>query len=434
MYLMLRLDEATPAFQAIEPVKDSLTMPRSLGSLEKRFWLLDQSTATHSVLAAEIEGRTAAEDWRLAFDIVQDRHPFCTSFTKPSDRSDSAFAQNANASIPLRIFSNREPADWTKVVEGELATPFSAYGAPPLRAVVLHQPERSVLILSAHHTLSDGVALSYLIRDIVKVVADEQPDTLRTPRSLHESVESAPNSPRAACRHERLHAARYETSAQKGLEKIPSVDRLQMSQGFTSKLSERAEEEATTVHSALCAAIVVAGRAMSEKWKETTIRVLSPVNIRKAAGVNEDFDLYITSTVASFEPQTTSGFWNLARFIKRGLTVPVSLQNLADQTGALKKVFDASEWDAAAETLTRRMARELMLTNLGRIPFGTGIGRLQISSIWGPLALPGHPGEQTVGVATTNGALSMVIATRTPMPGLLDHSARILAGACEAAE
>jgi hypothetical protein len=34
-------------------------------------------------------------------------------------------------------------------------------------------------------------------------------------------------------------------------------------------------------------------------------------------------------------------------------------------------------------------------------------------------------------VATTNGALSMVIATRSPLPGLLDHSARILASACE---
>jgi Condensation domain len=409
-------------------------MLRSLGSLEKRFWLLDQSTATHSVLAAEIEGRTAAEDWRLAFDIVQDRHPFCTSFAKPRGGPKSAFVQNASASIPLRIFSDRDPADWTKVVESELATPFNTFGAPPLRAVLLHQPERSVLILSAHHTLSDGVALSYLIRDIVKAVADEQPDTLPVPRSIDESMESAMNSPKPAWRRESPHAARYETSARKGLEKIPSVDRLQMSHGFTGKLSGRAEEEGTTVHSALCAALVVAGRAMSEKWKETTIRVLSPVNIRKTVGVNEDFDLYITSTIASFEPQTTSGFWNLARFIKRGLTVPVSLQNLADQTGALKKVFDANEWDAVAQMLTRRMARELMLTNLGRIPFGTGIGKLQISSIWGPLALPGHSGEQTVGVATTNGALSMVIATRSPMPGLLDHSARILASACEAAE
>jgi hypothetical protein len=299
---------------------------------------------------------------------------------------------------------------------------------------LLHRPERSVLILSAQHTISDGVALSYLVRDIVRAVADEQSDTPPVPRSIHASTDAPVSSLRAARRREHPHPARYETSAQPGLDTIPSVDRLQMSQGFTSKLSGRAEEEEASVHSALCAALVVAGRAVSEKWRETTIRVLSPVNIRRAVGVNEDFDVYITSTIASFEPQTTSGFWNLARFIKRGLTVPVSMQNLADQTGALKKGFDANEWDAAAELLTRRLARELMLTNLGRIPFGTGIGKLQISSIWGPLVFPGHPGEQTVGVATTNGALSMVIATRSPVPGLLDHSARILASACEAGQ
>jgi hypothetical protein len=404
-------------------------MLRALGSLEKRFWLLDQSTATHSVLAAEIEGRTAAEDWRQAFDIVQDQHPFCTAFTKPCEGSRFASVRNASTSIPLRILAHRDPSDWTKVVEGELATPFDTSAASPLRAVLLHHPERSVLILSAQHTISDGVALSYLVRDIVKAVADEQPGTAHFRRA---PAESEMNSSRAASRRERPHSDRYDASAGEGLSKSPSVDRLQMSQGFTGKLCERADEEGTTVHSALCAALVVAGRAASEKWKETTIRVLSPVNIRKAAGVNEDFDLYLASTIASFEPQTTSGFWNLARFIKRGLTVPVALQNLADQTGALKKGFDANEWDSAAQLLTRRMARELMLTNLGRIPFGTGIGKLQISSIWGPLSFPGHSGEQTVGVATTNGALSMVIATRNPMPGLLDHSARILASACEA--
>jgi hypothetical protein len=35
---------------------DNVTMLRALGSLEKRFWLLDQSSATHIVLAAEIDG------------------------------------------------------------------------------------------------------------------------------------------------------------------------------------------------------------------------------------------------------------------------------------------------------------------------------------------------------------------------------------------
>src|ERR1700761_7630952 len=102
-------------------------MHRALGSLEKRFWLLDQSPATHSVLAAEIEGPTAAEDWRLAFDIVQEQHPFCTAFTKPYSWSHSAFVQDASAQIPLRIVSDRDPANWTKVVESELATPFSTF-------------------------------------------------------------------------------------------------------------------------------------------------------------------------------------------------------------------------------------------------------------------------------------------------------------------
>jgi hypothetical protein len=72
-----------------------------------------------------------------------------------------------------------------------------------------------------------------------------------------------------------------------------------------------------------------------------------------------------------------------------------------------------------------------MVTNLGRIPFETGIGDLRITTIWGPLALLGYQEEHAVGVATTNGSLCMIVASRSPFPDLLDDTARILAAACD---
>jgi hypothetical protein len=410
---------------------DSLLMLRDLGSLEKRFWLLDQNNASHIVLAAEIEGRTGVEDWRGALDLVQSRHPFCCAFIRANGGTGPAFFRNADASIPLRIIHDRNPAHWTKVVESELATPFDTERAPLLRTTLLHRPERSVLVLSAHPTISDGVSLSFLVRDIVRALANEQLHPLPTPRSIDQLTRSSADPSAGGRNRAPLHAARNRHSPRPASQRIPSVDRLQMSPGFTSKLCGRSKEEGTTIDGALCASLVVAGRVISEQWRQTTVRVLYPVNIRKLAGIDEDFGLYTTSTLASFEPQTTAGFWNLARFTSRGLAVPVSLQNLADQTGALKKVFDENDWDAAAEILSRRTERELMLVNLGRIPFETCIGALRVSSIWGPLALSGHPGEHTVGVVTTNNALSILSASRDPFPGLLDHAARILAGACE---
>jgi len=49
---------------------------RPLGSFEHLFWLLDQASPRHFSLAAQIEGTTTVDDWRVAMDHLQRRHPF----------------------------------------------------------------------------------------------------------------------------------------------------------------------------------------------------------------------------------------------------------------------------------------------------------------------------------------------------------------------
>ena len=53
-----------------------------------------------------------------------------------------------------------------------------------------------------------------------------------------------------------------------------------------------------------------------------------------------------------------------------------------------------------------------MVSNLGRWPFSTNYGDLKLQNIHGPLALSGYAGEFTVGVTTTDGKISLSLATR----------------------
>jgi hypothetical protein len=46
-----------------------------LGAGEELMWLLDLSSRVHFALAAEVEGRTTVEEWRVALDALQRRHP-----------------------------------------------------------------------------------------------------------------------------------------------------------------------------------------------------------------------------------------------------------------------------------------------------------------------------------------------------------------------
>ncbi|MEI9901129.1 MAG: condensation domain-containing protein [Hyphomicrobium sp.] len=52
----------------------------------------------------------------------------------------------------------------------ELATPFDAHAAPLVRAVLVNDDDRCVLILVAHHAIADGMSLVYLIRDVLRAL------------------------------------------------------------------------------------------------------------------------------------------------------------------------------------------------------------------------------------------------------------------------
>jgi hypothetical protein len=89
------------------------------------------------------------------------------------------------------------------------------------------------------------------------------------------------------------------------------------------------------------------------------------------------------------------------------------------------------EAETAAQIAAGAFARELMVSNLGQIPYGSEFGRLRLEAVWGPTALQGLEGEQNVGVATTNGALRLLHASYTLIPHLLENTELILRAACE---
>ena len=76
---------------------------RPLGSLEHLLWLLDQASARHFSLAAQIERPTTVEDWRVALDHVQRRHPFFTVCIEKDRNFNPQFRQVPDKPIPLRV-------------------------------------------------------------------------------------------------------------------------------------------------------------------------------------------------------------------------------------------------------------------------------------------------------------------------------------------
>jgi hypothetical protein len=210
----------------------------------------------------------------------------------------------------------------------------------------------------------------------------------------------------------------------------PKVLSLTLPPALTSRVRDLARKEGATVHCALLAALVIAGRKLSDKWRDIPIRVMSPVNSRSIVGGGEDCGVFVGSATSTVGVES-AGFWDLARQSKAEIVPGQTLDGVARLISDVSGFLDtAPDVEAAANFGAVAFAREALLTNVGQLPFGSRYGRLKLNSVWGPVVLQGIENEQSIGVATVDGTLTLAHTAITPIDGLLEEMQVVLSEAC----
>jgi len=409
---------------------------RPLGAFEQLLWLLDQNSPRHFVLAAQIEGPTTIKGWRNALDLVQRRHPFLSVCieTDPTPY----FRQESGASIPLRVVEGKDPTlGWESEIARELSQSFNARQAPLLRAVVLHEAERAVYILAAHHSIADGLSLSFVIRDTLQALVGIRLDSLPVIAKTEEilGITACPANQAAPSQESDSMPPGKPAIYRKDDGSLPRVRGLRLAPELTSKLREKAREKGTTVHGALCSAVALAFRQIRSESSEDPIRIWSPIDMRKLLGVGEDCAVLAGSTILSADPQGLAAFWDVARRATTNLAAARTLDRTVAFTNTLyQAVLNGLDVQTAAQIMASKFAYEICLTNLGNLRYDTSFGGLRLEAIWGPVVFAGFEGAQTIGVTTTNGTLCLVHASYTPAQSLLELTKQLLVSACGLAD
>ena len=426
----------TPLQTSPLPVKRSPVL-REFSSIERMHWLMDQNHCNHFPMAAEIRGQTTVTMWRNALDDLQRRHPLLHVFIGMEENSRPVFYQGGEYKIPLVVRKRASPSQWQAEFEKEISTPFDTSESPLMRARLLLGDDRCEVILTTHHSIADGMAILYVIRDLLQAVSGEKLAPLPAPPSQDELLAPILRTlPSRMLEHEantvpvsRPTAFRPKDGAR------PRVTSLRLSPQQTSLLMKTARREQTSVHAAISAALVLTGRETLPAWKEHGVRVLSPISLRKALSVENDCMLALTAGIVSFAPPSGCSFWDLARWAKQGLLPFQRMEGIRRMSGMLEKTFSNH---ANVETVARAMAEgmgyELVVTNVQQFPFENRFGDLTLAGLWGPSALNGFEGEQAVGIATVNGSLHMVHTSYTPVDTFLNRAVDLLMNACRESE
>jgi hypothetical protein len=199
----------------------------------------------------------------------------------------------------------------------------------------------------------------------------------------------------------------------------------------TTALQLRARKEGVTIHAAISAALTIAGRAIDESWRNNPLRIMSPAEIRDILGLKDQCMVSFGGGEISIAPGGSMMFWELARLAKDGLSAVKSTENISRMIDLQSTAVSSNLTVEQAFQLKRNAFNaQVMLSNLGRLPFDDTFGPLNLQTLWAPCALRGIDGEQTLGAVTVNGSLHLTHTSPTPIPGLLAGMVEELWKAC----
>ncbi|SDG00906.1 amino acid adenylation domain-containing protein [Fontibacillus panacisegetis] len=164
---------------AIEPAQPRDYYPLSLA--QKRMFILNQyepKQLTYNIpVALRIDGPVDKEKLQKALhELVQRHETLRTSFMLHEGHPVQQIHTETQLRLGYRTIQEYEPGDELQ----RFTQPFDLAKAPLLRAELLHiNANRHVLCLDMHHIISDGVSMSVLIDDMMRLYQNEALEPLR---------------------------------------------------------------------------------------------------------------------------------------------------------------------------------------------------------------------------------------------------------------
>lgn len=130
--------------------------------------------AANIVMAVTIKGSPTEEALRTAIQKAVGKHEIFSNKVILDKNGDSFYLAIPPRTIELEIREIKENEDWKQLIKEQERTPFDFQKGEMIRFFLLKTEEIMKLIIVANHLAGDGLAIIYLIRDIMTAL--EQPD------------------------------------------------------------------------------------------------------------------------------------------------------------------------------------------------------------------------------------------------------------------
>lgn len=403
------------------------------------------------VMVARIRGTVDCSRIATALEHLKSRHPFLAVRVQIDDDGTGSYVAAEVPPFTIHVEPRQCEEQWIACAKQELRTSFPIETGPLVRCLLIQSTEVSEIILCGHHAICDGMSLGYLLRDLLKYLAEpmhESKNPIDPPPIDFTTVPTPPSTnvllrfmmsrinKKWAAKNIRLSEAEMRRMHQAFWEKNSAIQVLAwtLDPEATAGLVKRCRAENVTVNTALWTAFLGAQYDVQCDRQRYRQRSALAVNTRDKLKVPVDdaFGFYASSLTVKLPYAPEKSFWENARQVHLKIANELSRTNIFRMLFAemvhptlLDSLYFSKYGLLLDETMPKKLLRIMgwhkitygyAITNVGRFDIPSTYGKLQLEAVYGPLFYSDVE-EKIVGAITVSGRLSCTLTCNESIVG-----------------
>ncbi len=397
-------------------------MKRKLTGPERALWLRGAVSA-NVVMAARVSGSISVNDLQKSWPVLQKKHPLL-GVRLQVEEPDVYFISEGTAAIPVREVVAETKECWQNEILTEMETPFDhSSNLPLVKSVLVFQDELIYLIVCGHHTVCDGLGLSFILRDMLYCLSGQE-EKIKASQGIVFDNSMIPEEVVLPL-WMRLALGVVNVifgNIMKPFSNPEPIDRpnttllfWEISKEQTAFLRKACKKNKVAEHSAITTLFQAAQYEVQGGKNKIYKQVYTPVSVRnklKEKAIN-DFGMYASDTFipCSYDPRKS--FWANSRDTQKSIKENITDKKIFSHI-LLANTVHPNFLDRVVVSRFRKTTLDsgFILSNLGRLPLRTTYGDLTLKGFNGPFGYIPHS-EKSIAMVSFKGTISIVFGYRT---------------------
>ncbi|MFC3157260.1 Condensation domain-containing protein [Chryseobacterium arachidis] len=355
----------------------------------ERIMYVDAKTPLNCVFTAKINGEISEENFRVALDKIQKKHPLLRSKIDKSKKYPVFVEEKEIAAIPLRIFERKTNEDWLSESEKEWYRIFEEAKKPLAQLVWVKGQHISEILLVMPHCICDGTSLVTLMREILAVLDDPYVElgSYQTFNSVNDflladfNLKKKKRKARFYLMMAKLFFLTQRKSKKRNLGKN-YVIHWKLNSETSKKITEKCKANRISVHALLCSVFMNSFQEI--KGKQAKRKVISPVDVRHfVPEIQQDHLFAFAPTVELSLQKGNQDILENSKYIKKDL-----LQKIENME-ARELLWMGEQMHPIVERMISMLkssngGHDITLSNMGKINIPNDHKNFKVESIISP--------------------------------------------------